>query len=891
MVDTHRDSLKISNWNANSIRPKIREFNNFLQDEFIDVACIQETMLSTNDLLPTNHNFSLYRLDRDNTPNNRPSGGVALMIRRSLKHKLLPSLNLTLIEAIGVEILLDNQSRIEIWSAYLPGGTNVSNIRQNYRNDISKLTNRRCSYFINGDFNSRHRLWNCARANVAGDILFREHSIRHFFILHPSAPTRFPSNPNNLPSTIDLTLTNGLHDTTDLDTHSTDSDHVIITYSIHLNERTIHNNPFLIPLFRKADWSKFRTTVHQELMRYPAPDLNQVTTTTQVDDLIEKFTDALSNAQKVSVPMVRRTPYAVCLPPELKAKIQRKNNLRRTSQRYPQVQWMLRPRINEIAKEIQQEINEIVNDDYNQMLSEIDRSDSSVKLWQTTRFLRNRRKQIPPLKVDNRTLLTPEEKSNALADQFLMNHDNSLSDSNITHTRYVENKVRRYINNCEPLQTSIELTDVQEVKHVVSRLRRSKAPGLDKMHNNLLKSLPPSGYEYLTLIFNCCLRLCYFPTSWKSAKVIGIHKPGKPPSSPLSYRPISLLSSLSKVLERIILTRLKLHLELNNIIPSHQHGFRERHSTTTQLRRLVNHIKSGLSSRLSTGLVLCDIEKAFDKVWHDGLMYKLIAIDTPQYIVRIIKSFLQDRKFTVYVQNKPSMTHEISYGVPQGAVMSPILYNIYTHDIPTHNTCSIAQFADDTAFFISSKFAKTIMKSLEDYARKLHRYFRLWKISINPTKSQAIFYTRRRTRQLPQRNLNIFESEVPWEENSIKYLGVILDKKLTFKEHTFHILKKSDIAIKALYSLLSRKSRLARDCKLLLYKVAIRPIMTYAAPVFNSMATIHKKRLQIAQNKVLKMILDVPYRTSTDFVHQTTGMAKLSEFMRRLTEDFDNRHD
>uniref|UniRef100_A0A336LJ08 CSON007168 protein n=1 Tax=Culicoides sonorensis TaxID=179676 RepID=A0A336LJ08_CULSO len=156
----------------------------------------------------------------------RSSGGVAIKVLRTLKHEPLPALNLKIIEAIGIEIKISNNSSIQVWSIYLP----------------------------NGDFNSKHRMWNCVRANAAGNILYNLQSIRHFFVRFPDSPTRFPSNSTTLPSTIDLLLTNGLHDTTEMETFTSNSDHVMIVYDISLNENPLKNDPTLVPLFRKANW-------------------------------------------------------------------------------------------------------------------------------------------------------------------------------------------------------------------------------------------------------------------------------------------------------------------------------------------------------------------------------------------------------------------------------------------------------------------------------------------------------------------------------------------------------------------------------------------------------------------------------------------------------------
>lgn len=887
-MDSHNSTLRLSYWNANGLRHKIHEFNAFLTDNFIHVACLQETMLNPTDNLPSYPNYVIYRNDRTDMNGNRASGGVAIKVLRSLRHNLLPSLRLKLFEAIGIELFLHDNTRIEIWSVYLPSRTSRVEIQLNYKHDINLLTNRRCSYFINGDFNSRHRLWNCARANSAGNLLYQEQSVRHFFVRYPSSPTRFASNPNTLPSTIDLLLTNGLHDTTELETHATDSDHTIVTYDIILNERAIHNNPNFIPLFREANWEKYQECVHQQLSGASLP-AQETISTAQVDELICRFVDALSESQKLSVPMVPRTPYAVTLTPEIRSKIKQKNNLRRTSQRYPQFRYLLTPHINQLAKEISDDINLIVNNNFQHKLSEIDNSENNRKLWHTKKFLQKRNRQIPPLIVNDVKLLTPDEKCNALADHYAsVNNQNSLEDQQITHTRRVNNRVSRFMNDNPVTVSDSDLADEPEVRSIVRRLKNSKSPGLDKIHNNLLKKLPPIGFIYLVFIINCCLKLSYFPSMWKEAKVIGILKPGKSPSQPISYRPISLLSSVSKVLERVILTRLKRHVEVTNMIPEHQHGFRSGRSTVTQLRRLVDSIKNNLQDRLSTGLVLCDFEKAFDKVWTNGLIYKLIVADTPQYITRILHSFVNNRSLTVYVQNVASRTHSIRYGVPQGAVLSPILYSIFIHDVPVDDSCTLAQFADDTAFFVSSRFSRSIMSSLEKYAKKLHRYFVRWKLPINADKTEAKFFTKRRTRQLPHRELNLFGSEVSWQSDPIKYLGVYLDNRITFHDHVNYVLQKTNLAVRTLYSMFNRKSRLKRDCKLLLYKVAIRPIMTYASPILNNMASRHKKRLQVLQNKLIKMMIDVPWRTSTDLIHDETGMEKLAPLMERLTENFNN---
>lgn len=522
------------------------------------------------------------------------------------------------------------------------------------------------------------------------------------------------------------------------------------------------------------------------------------------------------------------------------------------------------------------------------MLSRIPTDDQHRTLFRTAKMLRNRSQQIPPLKSGDTTLITGSEKACEFAEQFERNHENPLATDNRSHTRFVDRTVNRYLTRCEISRDSVELTDTREVREICKRLQNSKAPGMDHIHNTLLKQLSPHGFLYLTLIINASLLLSYFPEQWRHALVIPIKKPNKPSNQSGSYRPISLLSAISKILERVILKRLQSHLQDNNILPAFQHGFRAGLSTTTQLFNVTGKVKTGLQQRLSTGMVLLDIEKAFDRVWHNGLLFKLINIGTPKYITKNISSFLRNRTFSVKVNGCCSPSVSARFGVPQGAVLSPTLYNIFTYDAPTVDDAEVRQFADDTAFLKSSRFVKTIVRSLEKLYCKYQRYYKLWKIRVNDTKTQAIFFSKRRSKQLPTRPFKAGNTDIEWSE-VVKYLGLMLDKRLTYRQHINYTVDKTIKAMRMLYSLLNRRSKLNLKNKLLLYKVCLRPILTYSAPNVNQAAKTHIKKLQVIQNKLLRMILDASWGTSTSSLHEHLEIETIVEFMQRLTDNFHAR--
>ncbi|GFV70331.1 RNA-directed DNA polymerase from mobile element jockey [Trichonephila clavipes] len=216
-----------------------------------------------------------------------------------------------------------------------------------------------------------------------------------------------------------------------------------------------------------------------------------------------------------------------------------------------------------------------------------------------------------------------------------------------------------------------------EVLNYIKKAQIKRAPGREGITNKILRNLTLPVIFQITNIISNIFITGHFPESWKHASVIPILKPGKPRSAADSYRPISLLPVLSKLAERLILSRLNDYLTTNKILISQQHGFRPQLSTSHQLLRVVEYAKSGFKEKKYTGAVFLDIQKAFDRVWHTGLLYKLIKINAPPQLILIIKSFLINRSFAVRVNDTHSSTKQIRAGARK-AHSSPPPYLTYT---------------------------------------------------------------------------------------------------------------------------------------------------------------------------------------------------------------------
>ncbi|GFT92146.1 probable RNA-directed DNA polymerase from transposon BS [Trichonephila clavipes] len=330
------------------------------------------------------------------------------------------------------------------------------------------------------------------------------------------------------------------------------------------------------------------------------------------------------------------------------------------------------------------------------------------------------------------------EKAEAFKDTLEVTFQENAEPYSDDKIEEVESLVTHYFDNFNTLTPP--LTSPLEVRGIIKKLPNRKSPGPDQIPNIALKYLPINAITHLTKIYNRCLINCHFPTQWKIANVVMLPKPNQDHKFSQNYRPISLLNTTAKIFERIILNRIKNSLQSHRLYSPEQCGFREGHSTLHQLIRATNIINEGFASKLYTVGVFFDVKRAFDKMWHDGLTYKMIKLKFPAYLIKIIHNYLHNRTFRVRVNNTFSETGFCQSGTPQGSVLSPYLYNIFTYDFPDHHTVSTCLFADDSAALTQGVNLKYTIKTMQQFLVKLEKWLTDWRIAINVEKTQAIVF-------------------------------------------------------------------------------------------------------------------------------------------------------
>lgn len=322
-------------------------------------------------------------------------------------------------------------------------------------------------------------------------------------------------------------------------------------------------------------------------------------------------------------------------------------------------------------------------------------------------------------------------------------------------------------------------TSIDEINNALNDTKIGKAAGFDAMYPEFLTYSGPRTRLWLSRFYSQVLATNVLPPAFKIAKIIALLKPDKPDNLPESYRPIALLSVALKLFERMIYNRIS--PEIDQHLPNEQAGFRPGRNCSDQVLALTNFIESGFERELKTGVVFIDLSSAYDTVWKMGLMYKLVRAIPCLQLCDVICNILSDQYFQVLLDDKLSSVKKLNNGLPQGLVLACLLFNLYVHDLPP-STYRKFLYADDKAYAYQHKKFKQINRVLTKDMTNYVEYCKNWRLIPNLTKTVVSCF--HLNNQCTNVRLRVkFNGKILKHTYEPVYLGIKLDRSLTFKKH------------------------------------------------------------------------------------------------------------
>jgi ribonuclease HI len=784
--------------------------------------------------------------------------------------------------ADACEISLVGGQTMKIVNVYFPSGCT----KKEHTQWITELEND--NWLVVGDFNAHHALWGGCQSSTdtAGDILASHIIDSDLCLLNDGSSTRIPDQNGPRATAIDISIiSSNMYASAEWEVYNDTlgSDHFPITTFLYGVDLAIKSDVVEKYDYEKADWQKFVS-----LLNSADYSLCSDGTATSVEDHYQNLSDIIIDAADKAIPKKRVSQLSKHSPnpwwnDDCEAAVRRK---RRAFTRYKRRQS--EESYNELKLsriECKRTIANSKKTHWERYISTNVQSyhDSSI-IWKKVKSIKQRYCPVErPLVHDGIKTQTDLEKANLLANVFAKaSQSESLSPSQQQYRLREEQKYKEPEPDfSSPLNFKFSFSDLNKCINSIKSVK--KATGSDPVSYRLIQHFPSVTLLELLKLYNRCWISGIVPCYWKHATVVPVLKQGKSPTNPNSYRPISLTPHVAKVFERLVKFRLEYHLEKNRIIPKLQSGFKPGRGCTDQVVKITSHIKKTLIRKRTFLAAFFDAKKAYDSVWLGKLLHKLAEVGINGRMYNFCKSILCQRSFKVKAGASLSTNKTVDMGIPQGSAIAPTLFNVMLHDIESIslNNAHISLYADDLTLWstenfksLKSLYNQRIIKQRFQYnVNQIVSYMNQNGFDLSAEKTVFMIFSRSKF----QKNdyfICINDSKI-YPSAQVKYLGVIIDASLTWKNHITHIMSKTNQVWNLLKLLKTIDGANLKKNLVQVVGSLVRSRLSYGQESYFAACSSTLAKLQVCECKFLRFALGIPKSVPQDVVYREVGWLPL----------------
>lgn len=867
---------------------KQHHMQNYLVKEKPHIMLISETHLNGK-YQPNFIDYTLIRSDRT-----KNGGGTAILIRDNISFETLQPPNNCRIETTIIKVKINENRHITFIAAYIPDQS------LKYE-DIEQLMGKYGpnNVILGADLNTKHVSWNNHRNNPNGIVLanWATDNMRRYYVDFPNEPTFLRDG--RAPSILDCFISSANITGIDHDTIMTKdflSDHRAIELDLIFEGEIEITEPQTIWNWSKCNWDGFNTQIDCELKNLAIPE-NRNIDKNQIDELVGKIESIFESTVSTHCPRIKiHHSKLINLSERSLALVKRKNKLRRrlfsnrNSANFFAIGKSIRNELKLLNGMI---LNSIAEDYRSHFVAKIQDLDTkNHNLFRDIQKISNykNKENLPNVMTNNdetESYSSDKSKADAFAEQFASTNnirfDEEENDS--TFQAEVDSEIENWYEQNEksaviefsdeiwasdPYQKieydendpSIKFLNCNKLKEIIKSRNNKKSTGADGITTRMLKVLSPVSLLILTILFNHIINIGYYPIKWRHGIIIPVPKKGKPKNKISSYRPIQLLSNLSKLLEKHISDTILNYNEKYNLFPKQQFAYQKGKSTWHPLVSLSHTIANNLNGeeKTPTFMITLDFEKAFDLLWIKGLIWKCLnAFNFSNATSKILYSFMQSRTFQASVKNSNSVLKNVDIGSPQGSSISAFAFILYTSDFPEPKGefMKTLRYSDDIAIVVSDKNVYRAEKNINEYIQTVADYTEKFRMKLNKTKCELLVVlgqwkdigasVRNKIKKI---DIKIGDHQLE-AKREIRYLGILFNKQFHFRTQVDQQIKRAHSAFSACNNLFRNKMMNVR-VKSLLYKSLIRSILCYGFAAWNNINSFNMEKIRRVERKILR---------------------------------------